>query len=65
MKLIKVDIVTEILTMKSKDKNEQNKNFDIYRQDFDISELSVKYLDTSNNPKIVHKATSRLLGYII
>ena len=53
-KLVKMDIVTEILTMKQKDKKQQNKNLFVNileliltKKNLIYVKLSMKYLDSS------------------
>ena len=55
-KLVKMDIVTEILTMKQKDKKQQNKNLFVNileliltKKNLIYVKLSMKYLDSSKN----------------
>ena len=55
-KLVKMDIVTEILTMKQKDKKQQSKNLFVNileliltKKNLIYVKLSMKYLDSSKN----------------
>ena len=55
-KLVKIDIVTEILIMKQKDKKQQNKNLFVNileliltKKNLIYVKLSMKYLDSSKN----------------